>query len=81
MEAKKTRVNVILLDCCRELLPHELPRASIEQFDKAAMSALNPRAPEVRLGSGSGSGSGLGLGLGLGFRATAAKLDKDSMVV
>jgi hypothetical protein len=46
MEAKKTRVNVILLDCCRELLPHELARADVEQLDAAAMSALNPRAPE-----------------------------------
>lgn len=46
MEAKKTRVNVILLDCCRELLPHELARADVEQLDQAAMRALNPRAPE-----------------------------------
>jgi len=46
MEAKKTRVNVILLDCCRELITREITRSDVEHLDPDKMGALNPRAPE-----------------------------------
>ena len=65
MQAKRTRVNVVLLDCCREYVPseYEITRAiGAEKLDPELMRGLNPQAPMVRLWLWLGLGLWLGVG-------------------
>merc|ERR1712037_997765 len=45
MQAKRTRANVVLLDCCRQYIPRTRAFGA-ENLDPELMRGLNPQAPK-----------------------------------